>query len=86
MDSGIECVFSKFVDDTKLCGAMDTLEGRDAMQGNLDKLERWFHVKLMKITKAKGKVLQLGGCNPKHQHRLSQRGIESSPGEKDLGY
>ncbi|RMC10134.1 hypothetical protein DUI87_12933 [Hirundo rustica rustica] len=67
MDSGTECGFSKFVDDTKLCGAIDTLKGRDAVQGDLDRLERWSHVKLMKINKAKCKVLTLGRCNPKHR-------------------
>ena len=29
MDSGIECTLGKFGDDTKLCGTVDTLEGRD---------------------------------------------------------
>ena len=29
MDSGIECTHSKFPDNTKLCGAVDMLEGRD---------------------------------------------------------
>jgi len=39
-DSGIECTFSKIASDTKLCGVINTSEGRDAVQRDLDKLER----------------------------------------------
>ncbi|GAB0208211.1 mitochondrial enolase superfamily member 1 [Grus japonensis] len=82
MDSGIECTLSKFADDTKLCGVVDTLEGRDAVQRDLDRLERWARANCMKFNKAKRKVLHMGRGNPKHDYWLDGKWIERSPEER----
>ena len=66
-DSGIECTLRKLADNTKLCGAVSMLEGRDAIQRDLDRLERWARVNLMKFNKAEGKVLHMGQGNPKNK-------------------
>jgi len=85
MDSGIEHTLGKFADDTKPSSAVNTLEGRDAIQRGLGRLERWACVNLIKCNETKCRVLHTSWGNPKHKYRLGDEGMESSPEEKDLG-
>jgi len=74
---------SKFADDTKPSGAVDTTKGRDAILRDLDKMERWACVNLKRFSKTRCKVLHLDRGNPQYQYRLRKGGIES-PAEKNL--
>jgi len=85
VDSGTECTLRKFADDTKLCGVVDKLEGRDAIQRDFDRLERWACANCMKFSKTKRKVLHMGQGNPKHKYGLGGEWLKSSSKEKDLG-
>ena len=83
INCGIECTLSKFADDTKLRGAVNTLEGKETCPE--DRLEKWAHVNLMGFNKAKCKVLHFSWGNPKCLYRLGKEPLESSPVEKNFG-
>ena len=86
IDSGVECTLSKFLHDTELSGAADTLEGRDTVCRDLAKLEEWVHVNLMKFNKTKCKVLHVSSSNPQHQCGLGDEFVRAALQKRTSAY
>ena len=85
LGTGIKRGLMEFADDTKVSGEADTPEGRAALQGGLGRLEEWASKSLMKVSKDKCKVLQLGKHNAGVQHSLGPTWLGSSSVGRDLG-
>ncbi|KAJ7402743.1 rna-directed dna polymerase from mobile element jockey-like [Pitangus sulphuratus] len=82
LDIGTEC---KFADDTKLGGAVDSLEEQEALKRDLDRLEHWSLIIGMKFNKSKCQILHLGWRDAGGKYRLGEEWLESSPEERDMG-
>jgi len=64
LDEGVECTISKFADDAKLGGAVDSLEGQEALQRDLDRLEHWAMINDVEFNKPRCWILDLDRVTP----------------------
>jgi len=84
LGAGIKCTVSKVADGTKLGGALDFHEGREALQRDLDRLGSWAITNHMKFNKSKCQILHLGQGKPSYMYKLGHGRLENSPVERDL--
>ncbi|KAJ7421939.1 hypothetical protein BTVI_16125 [Pitangus sulphuratus] len=83
-DMGLEGILSKFAEETKVGGAVNSVKGREALQRDLDKLEDWTFTNHRKFNKGKCQILYLGWGNPGYKYRLGNEMLKSSARERDL--
>ena len=61
-------------------------EGWDAIQRDLERIQKWAQVNLMKFNKSKSKVLRLGRGNPHYQYELGVKGLRAALQKDTWGY
>lgn len=55
----VKGILNKFANDTKLGGVADTLRGKEALQGDVPKLEGWGITNQVKFNEGKSWILHL---------------------------
>jgi len=69
---------ASLLDKSKLCGVVDTMEGRDAIQRDLDRLERWACANLLKFNMAKYRVLHVTQGIPSTNTGREKNGLKAA--------
>lgn len=83
LDEGVACTLSQFADDSKLDGRVDLLEGRKALQTDLDRLDQWAKANCMRFNKAKRWALPL--AHNSQCYRLGAGWMQSGKGPGSAG-
>ncbi len=85
LDNGVKCKLSKFADDTKLGGKVDSRGGGDQIQESIDTCIDWAKDWQMEFNLSKCKVLGMGKNNENRDYRMQGVILERVTQEKDLG-
>ena len=75
----------KFADDTKLIGKVETLDDRNKIKRDLEKLYQWSKDWQMPLNIDKCKILHFGRNNGKATFELGGKELKEVEEEKDLG-
>jgi len=85
LDEELECTLSKFADDTKLGGVVDTPEGCAAIQRDLDRLESWVQEEPDGVQQGQGQGPAPGREQPHAPVQAGADLLQNSSAERDLG-
>ncbi|WP_221627760.1 reverse transcriptase domain-containing protein, partial [Proteus mirabilis] len=85
LEEGLEGWVSKFADDTKVGGVVDSEEGCGRLQRDIDKLQSWAERWQMEFNVAKCEVIHFGKSNKKMGYWANGRILGSVDEQRDLG-
>ena len=74
-----------FADDTKLFRDFQRREDCDALQADIDRLQKWSETWLLGFNAQKCKVMRLGKNPPEYLYKMGDVELEETLVEKDLG-
>jgi len=78
-------LISKFADDTKVSGIVDSDEDRQRIQQDIDRLEPWAERWQMEFNPDKCKVMHFGRFNVGGKYTVNGRTLKSIDRQRDLG-
>ncbi|KAF4789078.1 RNA-directed DNA polymerase from mobile element jockey-like protein [Turdus rufiventris] len=78
-------VLSPSLVNLQIGACVNLLEGRRALQGGLNWLDKWAESSGMKFNKSKCQILHFSHNNPLQYYRLGTEWLDSAQAERDLG-
>ena len=85
LPDGIQSVCSMFADDTKVYGSVQSVEGVNRLQKDLDRLSDWTDTWKVHFNEDKCKIMHSGVNNPRNQYRIGKSRLGEVDSVKDLG-
>ena len=79
------CFISKFADDTKMAGVVETEEDYRQFQAGIDGLARWSQDWQLLFNVSKCKIMHFGGSNQRFLYTMNGEQLEEVEKEKDVG-
>ena len=85
LDEEVEGWVSKFADDTKVGGVVDSVEGCQRLQWDIDRMQNWAEKWQMEFNPDKCGVVHFGRSNMMAEYSINGKTLGSVEDQRDLG-